>query len=203
MEYWTFINNKGVVEMKKNLVKNKLLGISCLLAVGLFSGAVVGNMFINSGTTEISHSVVNHDLGSLVERADVIINASVSDVSEFQSNRDEIYRTQTITVVVEDVFKGGVMVNNPLTIEVNSYKNIDGVTIGDSDISDPNFEEDTDVLLFLVENDKGTYYVAGINQGLLYPNTNTKAQETLYQYDQIIGNDVVPFTQEDLVNIIK
>ena len=121
----------------------------------------------------VETTVAEHDISSLVSYAGLIVAGTVLTVEDFRLSEDGLYNTSHIEISISDVYKGNNLTGSKVIVEINSYKGIRGVKTEDEPII-PSFSTDDNVLLFLKENDHGSFYIVGINQGIYFKSDDAR-----------------------------
>lgn len=179
--------------MKKRICITLLIST---ITIGLLSGCATSkapkeNPHDTSAQVSVSTTVARHDMSSLVSYADIIVAGTVSDVEAFHLSGNGLYNTSQVEISVSDVYKGSLLTGAKVVVEINSYVGVAGVCVEDEPTM-PTFSTNDIVLLFLKENDHGTFYIVGINQGAYFKSDDTKtAQDYRRQNTLGYGPEVV------------
>lgn len=180
---------------------------SLLVVVGLLVGVSGGIFYTGMLSTSsepilnVSSSVANHNEDSIIDHSDAIIRGVVVDVSDFQDNSDAYYRTQNVSVEVNEALKGNISVGSIINIQINSYEGVHDVNVISSEEL-PTFSVNEDVVLFLVEYN-GDYIISGVNQGAFYLDKTLKTVGETFKHKTKIGNDFEQFNYSRLLDKLQ
>ena len=166
--------------------------VSAILILCILSGC--GSPNVSNPSNENTLHVANH--------ADIIVAGKVSDSSKYVMSADSTYKTSTVSIDVSDVYKGGILTGDSVTVEINTYLGVNGV-IAEHEPLPPTFSSNDSVLLFLVANDHGSYYIAGVNQGAYFKSVTKSTDAIQYERQNRLGFGPETFMLADMLEYIE
>ena len=100
--------------------------VSAILILCILSGCGSPNVSnpSNENTLHVANSVAEHSMETLINHADIIVAGKVSDSSKYVMSADSTYKTSTVSIDVSDVYKGGILTGDSVTVEINKNGNI-------------------------------------------------------------------------------
>lgn len=103
--------------------------VSAILILCILSGCGSPNVSnpSNENTLHVANSVAEHSMETLINHADIIVAGKVSDSSKYVMSADSTYKTSTVSIDVSDVYKGGILTGDSVTVEINTYLGVNGV----------------------------------------------------------------------------
>ena len=160
--------------------------VSAILILCILSGCGSPNVSnpSNENTLHVANSVAEHSMETLINHA------------------DSTYKTSTVSIDVSDVYKGGILTGDSVTVEINTYLGVNGV-IAEHEPLPPTFSSNDSVLLFLVANDHGSYYIAGVNQGAYFKSVTKSTDAIQYERQNRLGFGPETFMLADMLEYIE
>ncbi len=178
--------------------------ISAFLLLCGLSGCGAANVSgpSSENTPQAAPSVAELSMETLVDHADLIVAGKVSGSSETVTSADPAYKTSIVSIDVSDVYKGGVLTGETVAVEINTSPGANGA-VAENEPLPPTFSANDQVLLFLVVNDHGSYYIAGIDQGAYFKSAAEPADEIQYERQTRLGFGPDTFMLADLLECIE
>ena len=178
--------------------------VSAILILCILSGCGSPNVSnpSNENTLHVANSVAERSMETLINHADIIVAGKVSDSSKYVMSADSTYKTSTVSIDVSDVYKGGILTGDSVTVEINTYLGVNGV-IAEHEPLPPTFSSNDSVLLFLVANDHGSYSIAGVNQGAYFKSVTKSTDAIQYERQNRLGFGPETFMLADMLEYIE